>query len=52
MAGPAWYMFAVVSYFSSYDFTFLKRLLIAARSLWWHGFLSLVPVESVLRLWR
>ena len=26
--------------------------MIAARSLWWHGFLSLVPVESVLRFWR
>ena len=52
MAGLAWYMFAVVSYSNSYDFTFIERILIAARSLWLHGFLSLVPVESALRLWR
>ena len=52
MAGFAWYMFAVISYSSYHDFTLLERVLIAARSLWWHGFLSLVPVESVLRFWR
>ncbi len=52
MAGLAWYLFAAVSYSRQHDFTLLERLLIAARSLWWHGFLSLVPVESVLRLWR
>ncbi len=52
MAGLAWYLFAVVSYSNYHDFTFIERVLIAARSLWWHGFLSLVPVESVLRLWR
>ena len=52
MAGLAWYMFAVVSYSNYHDFTFPERVLIAARSLWWHGFLSLVPVESVLRFWR
>ena len=48
----AWYMFAVVSHSNYHDFSFLERVLIAARSLWWHGFLSLVPVESALRLWR
>ena len=52
MAGLAWYMFAVVSYSNYHDFTFPERVLIAARSLWWHGFLSLVPVGSVLRFWR
>lgn len=52
MAGLAWYMFAVVSYSNYHDFTFIERLLIAARSLWLHGFLSLVPVESALRFWR
>ena len=52
MAGLAWYMFAVVSYSSYHDFTFVERVLISARSLWLHGFLSLVPVSSVLRFWR
>ncbi len=52
MAGLAWYIFAVVSYSYHHDFSFLERVLIAARSLWWHGYLSLVPVESVLRLWH
>ena len=51
MAGLAWYMFAVVSYSIQHDFTLLERVLIAAQSLWLHGFLSLVPVESALRFW-
>ena len=52
MAGLAWYMFVVVSDSNYHDFTLLERVLIAARSLWLHGFLSLVPVNSVLRFWR
>ena len=52
MAGTAWYLFTVVSDAYRHDFTLLERILIAARSLWLHGFLSVVPVESVLRLWR
>ena len=51
MAGLAWYIFAVVSYSDRHDFTFIERVLIAAQSLWLHGFLSLVPVESVMRFW-
>ena len=52
MAGLAWYIFAVISYPIYHDFTLIERVLIAAQSLWLHGFLSLVPVESVLRFWR
>ena len=51
MAGLAWYIFAVISYSGRHDFTLIERVLIAAQSLWLHGFLSLVPVESVLRFW-
>ncbi len=52
VAGLAWYMFAVVSYSNFHDFSLPERIMIAARSVWLHGFLSLAPVESAVRFWR
>ena len=52
MAGFAWYLMAVVSHSNIFDFTIIERLLIAARSLWLHGWLSLVPADGALGFWR
>ena len=52
MAGSAWYLMSVVSFSTTFDFTVIERLLLAARSLWLHGWLSLAPVDGALGFWR
>ena len=51
-AGLAWYLMAVASHSNVFDFTVIERLLLAARSLWLHGWLSLVPADGALGFWR
>ena len=52
MAGVAWYLMAVVSSSTTFDFTVIERLLLAARSLWLHGWLSLALTDGALGFWR
>lgn len=52
MAGVAWYLMAVMSFSNTFDFTIIERLLIVARSLWLHGWFSLVPADGALGFWR
>ena len=52
MAGIAWYVMAVASHSNTFDFTVIERLLLAARSLWLHGWLSLAVADGALGFWR